>query len=130
AVEMEAVALAAQRRGDKDLKAMKDALKDCRTAAAQQDMVRFAEADRRFHTLVVEATANPVLIGLYAELSDVLLTTMRELAPFGELKSQGRLHNLIYDAICEQNAVTARKHLRAHLHETERRLHEALLGSE
>jgi GntR family transcriptional repressor for pyruvate dehydrogenase complex len=129
AMEMEAVGLAAERRNDADLKAMRAALKACRDAVARKDMVRFAQADRKFHTLVVEATANSVLVGLYGELSDVLLTTMQELAPLGDLESAGHVHDLIFQAILDKNPAAARRALRTHLNETERRLHKALKGS-
>jgi GntR family transcriptional repressor for pyruvate dehydrogenase complex len=126
AMEMEAVSLAAERRTDDDLKAMRDVLKTCRAAVAQKDMERFAEADRSFHTLVVRAAGNPVLIGLYGELSDVLLTTMQELAPLGDLDNPGHVHDQIFDAILERKPAAARKALRTHLAETQRRLNRAL----
>ncbi|MFC5745014.1 FadR/GntR family transcriptional regulator [Actinomadura rugatobispora] len=70
--EVEAARLAAARRTEADIAAIGDALarRDATWAAGAH--AEFVEADLEFHTAVVEATHNRVLIELYRDFSAVL----------------------------------------------------------
>ncbi|XVQ10928.1 FadR/GntR family transcriptional regulator [Spirillospora sp. CA-255316] len=70
--EVEAARLAAARRTEADIAAISDALarRDATWAAGAH--AEFVEADLEFHTAVVEATHNRVLIELYRDFSAVL----------------------------------------------------------
>lgn len=70
-VEVQAARLAALRRTDEDITAMRAALEGRRAAAAAADAV-FIDADIALHAAVVAAARNPVLTDLFAEFAPVL----------------------------------------------------------
>lgn len=80
AFEVEAARLAAQRRTETDLVALRVALAARDEAWAARDVDAFVETDARFHQAVVAACHNPVLAELYVNfggsLRDALYTTI------------------------------------------------------
>ncbi|MEU2072880.1 FadR/GntR family transcriptional regulator [Streptomyces sp. NPDC013489] len=71
-VEVEAARLAALRRTDEDVAAMREALDGRRAAADGTDDAGFVDADIALHAAVVAAARNPVLTDLFAEFAPVL----------------------------------------------------------
>ncbi|MEV4256592.1 FCD domain-containing protein [Spirillospora sp. NPDC049652] len=71
-LEVEAARLAAARRTPSDLAAIADALARRDAAWAAREHSEFVEADLLFHTAVVEATHNGMLIELYRDFSAAL----------------------------------------------------------
>ena len=86
-LERDAARLAAQRRDDADVEAIEAALALRHTAGASDDRA-FVEADAAFHTAVVAATHNQVLIGLYAHLAAPLRQSVTE-----ALRVDGQAHD-------------------------------------
>lgn len=76
ALEVEAARLAAEQRDAGDIARIEAA--DARRAAAiaAADLDDFVEADLDFHTAVVEATHNSVLIELYRDFTDAVRTSI------------------------------------------------------
>ncbi|MER7518426.1 FadR/GntR family transcriptional regulator [Streptomyces sp. NPDC126499] len=70
-VEVQAARLAALRRTDTDIDAMREALAG-RRAAADGDDAGFVDADIRLHSTVVAAAHNPVLTDLFEEFAPAL----------------------------------------------------------
>ncbi|MEV0322422.1 FadR/GntR family transcriptional regulator [Streptomyces sp. NPDC050658] len=70
-VEVQAARLAAMRRTDEDITAMRAALQGRRAAAAEGDAA-FVDADIALHAAVVAAARNPVLTDLFAEFMPAL----------------------------------------------------------
>ncbi len=70
-VEVQAARLAALRRTDADIAAMREAL-DGRRAAAEGDDAGFVDADIRVHAALIAAAHNPVLADLFAEFAPAL----------------------------------------------------------
>lgn len=114
-VELEAAVLAARRRTEDDIEAMKLWLE--RMDADLSDAVRFAQDDIAFHDAVLTATRNNLLRPLYRQLRP-LLELGREISAQvpsdGRLKSQ-RGHRAIYDAIVGGDADLARVAMSEHL---------------
>ena len=71
-LEVEAARLAAARRTPDDIAAINRALEHRDATLAAGERAEFVEADLAFHTAVVEATHNRVLIDLYRDFSAVL----------------------------------------------------------
>jgi GntR family transcriptional regulator, transcriptional repressor for pyruvate dehydrogenase complex len=69
-IEVQAARLAARRRDDADLEAMRSALRDMAAEiAAGADGI---EGDRRFHRAISNAAHNPLLLQLIEQLADVI----------------------------------------------------------
>lgn len=71
-LERDAAATAARRRSTADIEAITAALAARRDALADPDRAASAAADVAFHRAVIAATHNPVLIDLYAGLSEAV----------------------------------------------------------
>jgi DNA-binding FadR family transcriptional regulator len=78
-LERDAAAAAALNRTDADVAAIRAAVEARRAACTGTDRARFAAADVAFHRAVVIATGNPVLIDLYAGLTEAVERTVSEI---------------------------------------------------
>ncbi|CAM5645449.1 GntR family transcriptional regulator [Streptomyces spiroverticillatus] len=76
-LESSAGRLAAQRRTDKDVRQLDALLARREEAWASGDAEQFVLADASLHLAVVAASHNDVLIGLYADLGDLLRDWLR-----------------------------------------------------
>ncbi|MFJ2745628.1 FadR/GntR family transcriptional regulator [Streptomyces sp. NPDC087440] len=76
-LESSAGRLAAQRRTDKDVRQLDALLARREEAWASGDAEQFVTADASLHLAVVAASHNDVLIGLYADLGDLLRDWLR-----------------------------------------------------
>lgn len=114
-VELEAAALAARRRTEEDIEAMKTSLD--RMDADLSDTGRFAQDDIEFHDAILTATRNNLLRPLYRQLRP-LLELGREISAQvpsdGRMKSQ-RGHRAIYQAIVDGDSDLARVAMSDHL---------------
>ncbi|SFA79294.1 FadR/GntR family transcriptional regulator [Azotobacter beijerinckii] len=126
-LESQAVALAARRRTQEQLEAMRRALDDYQDAlAGEQSCV---EADRRFHLLIAEATGNPYFQEIMRHLGDAIIPRNRigsvERAGV-DLTRHGYLANLEHEAILgairRQDPDAARAAMWTHLTNSRERL--------
>lgn len=128
-VEAEAAALAALRRRESDLTAMREAQARMEAAVARGEVAGSVEADMAFHRAVCEATGNSHYTALFQYLSGHLL----ELISAGRRRSvaQRRVrfdplaeHAAILAAIVDGDPEAARAAARGHVENTMRRLSE------
>ncbi|NUR86854.1 MAG: FadR family transcriptional regulator [Nonomuraea sp.] len=77
-LDLVAARLAAVKRSDDDLAAMRAALARRDTAARAGDLDAFADADADFHLLVADAAHNPLLADLYSSMRDALRESVRD----------------------------------------------------
>jgi DNA-binding FadR family transcriptional regulator len=109
-METEAAALAAMRRSEAQLAALREALDDM--LQAQQAGESTVEADVRFHRILAESSANRYFVDLQGQLGRVLSARER---PPGSFERMHREHEDIVDAIARQDADAARAAMRTHL---------------
>lgn len=130
-VESEAAALAAQRRTDRHLARMRQALD--RMAAAIEARRDAVESDLDFHRAIAEATGNPHFAQMFGHLGALLiprtrLNTARYYAGgrAAYLRRVNREHEDIFEAIERRDGEAARSAMRLHLSNSRERLRSAL----
>lgn len=126
-LETEAASLAALRRTDAHLAAMRAALDDFNTAMS--DNASCVNADIRFHLSIAEATGNPHFSDFMKHLGETIIPRARvntaKLAgdDFAQyLYRVNREHEDIYNAIRRQDPESARAAMRTHLSNSRERL--------
>jgi GntR family transcriptional regulator, transcriptional repressor for pyruvate dehydrogenase complex len=132
-VETEAAALAAQRRSDANLRAMRRALDAFAQAlSAGRDAV---EADAAFHAEIARATHNSHFVALMVAMGAKIIPRARVGAAGLDDDRQAYLrrvnaeHESIFDAVAAQDAEAARAAMRTHLaNSRERRRRAAALA--
>jgi GntR family transcriptional regulator, transcriptional repressor for pyruvate dehydrogenase complex len=130
-VEVEAAALAAQRREDRHVEGMRDAIARLAEAiAAGSDTV---EPDLTFHRLIAEATGNPHFTHLFSYLGQLLIPRTRvetfRFAPDDRqtyLHRVNREHQHIFQAIERRDVDGACSAMRMHLSNSRDRLGRAI----
>jgi GntR family transcriptional repressor for pyruvate dehydrogenase complex len=122
AIEGITARLAAERRSDADLTALRAALQAMSDAG--RDDRKYHDADVRFHHQLALATRNP-LIALVFEGIESLVREQRIRATEGR-RARGedfapihQAHRAIYDAVAKGNAAKAEHAMMAHLQQTE-----------
>lgn len=129
-LETEAAALAAERRTDAQLKALRRACDAFAAGIAKQaETIRL---DFQFHLLIAEATGNRFFKHLMEYLGTMIIPRTRvntaNLAHEDRtvyLQRVCREHDAIYDAILKGNAEAARRAMRTHLANSRERLRRA-----
>ncbi len=128
--EIEATTLAAQRRDEHDIQAMRQALDDMAQAIASGDVMAGVEADMQFHRCIARATRNEHYLSFFEFLA-VLLKRNLYVSRSRSAKHAGRgavaqqEHEKIFEAIAAGEPRLARQHARAHVENTEARLRSA-----
>ncbi|MFE0381992.1 FadR/GntR family transcriptional regulator [Streptomyces inhibens] len=126
-VEVQAARLAAVRRTDADIAAMRSALEGRRTAAAGSDDAAFVDADIALHAAVVDAAHNPVLTDLFTEFAPALRQGLIDLVALLGLRRQDPRHGdarhaALVEAVADGDGEAASRTLRAEFDETARQL--------
>ncbi|MBF3116725.1 FadR family transcriptional regulator, partial [Pseudomonas aeruginosa] len=99
-IEIEAARLAAVRRDDSDLSALREHLDASRQRYGSADLQDYIEHDVRFHQRMVDAAHNPVLSELYRYFSQVIRTSLeRTMADPQRAQPCFELHQQLLDAI-------------------------------
>ncbi len=109
ALEFQAARLAAERRTDDDLLALRQLLDARAEAAARHDARGYADADVAFHQRIVIATQNDMLIDLYRVLCDTLvhsLTARKKATEFDDVDTTAE-HEALLNAIAAADPVAA-----------------------
>jgi len=122
-VEAETAALAARHASPAQLRALEAAFE--RLAADMRENRVVSRADRRFHTLIAEASGNTafaqIVEALWAQQSRPLTARMESLfVTPGRKRDNVGEHRRILDAIRARDPVAARKAMRVHLANAER----------
>ncbi|WP_273825014.1 MULTISPECIES: FadR/GntR family transcriptional regulator [Pseudomonas] len=125
-LETQAVALAARRRTDEQLRQMRAALDEYQSLLANNDSC--VPADQRFHLLIAEATGNPYFVEILLHLGNSMIPRTRVHAAErgnADLQALGRLanqeHEAILAAIRRQDADAARAAMWTHLSNSQER---------
>lgn len=116
AIEVEAAALAAERRTPGDLRAIRRAL-DHRDAQ-RSDLESHVDADTAFHRAIVAAAHNPVLLDLFDSFTPRLREAMIEMLRIRREFGGDEDHDAHIDqagAIADRDAIAAAERSRAHL---------------
>ncbi|MFI6051178.1 FadR/GntR family transcriptional regulator [Streptomyces violascens] len=121
-MEVEAAQLAALRRNDEDLAAMKSALAGRRSAVSGSNS-EFVDADIALHAVVVAAAHNPVLTALFTEFVPALRQGLIDLVELLDLRTKEPDHSdaehaALVDAIAEGDDEAAGRTLREELRRT------------
>ncbi|MEU9111529.1 FadR/GntR family transcriptional regulator [Streptomyces sp. NPDC048483] len=126
-VEVQAARLAADRRTEADVAALRAAVEGRRTAWSGSDHAAFVDADIALHSTVVDAAHNPVLTDLFAEFVPVLRQGLIELVellglrdpdpPHGDAR-----HSELVEAVINGDGETASRTLQTELEATLREL--------
>jgi len=113
-VEVQAARLAARRRTDADIQAMRDALRDMEVSIAQGgDGI---EGDRAFHQAIAQAAHNPFLEQLTEQLAGVIdRTSEASLTTAGRPDISLHAHNAILGAIEAADEAAASDLMRQHI---------------
>ncbi len=134
-MDTEAAGLAALRRNEAQLAAMRDALDDMETGLSQGNPS--IEADFRFHFLIAQATNNPVFEDFYQYFGTTMiprtrLDTSYYLPGRGPqfLLSVNREHKRILDGIARQDQKAARNAMYKHLYNSRERLQQVSKANE
>jgi DNA-binding FadR family transcriptional regulator len=133
-LESEAAALAAARRTDADLVAMRTAL-DAGAAALTRDQAS-ARADFEFHLAIARATGNRYYGDLMEHLGAAVIprtrvdsTQLGTEPPAAYMARLSREHDAIFDAVARQDPEAARAAMRTHLVNSRERLRRAHAAS-
>ena len=117
AIEVQSARLAASRRDDADLQAMRAALEDMASQiSAGGDGI---EEDRRFHRAVAHAAHNPLLLQMTQQLAEVIdRTSAASLTLAGRPVISLEAHRRILDAIERADPTAAADAMRDHVAES------------
>ncbi|MEV0598676.1 FCD domain-containing protein [Streptomyces sp. NPDC050315] len=127
-VEVQAARLAAQRRTEADLTALRTALDARRAAAAGEGDAAFVDADISLHAAVVAGAHNPVLSDLFAEFVPALRQGLIDLLDMLSLRDRepnhgDEAHAALVEAVERGDGEAAARILQTELDETLARLH-------
>lgn len=109
AIDLQAARLAAERRTEDDLVALRAALDARAVAAAAHDAAGYADADVAFHRGIVLATQNDMLVDLYRVIGETLvqsLTLRKRATDFDDLDTTAE-HEALLAAITARDATAA-----------------------
>lgn len=108
ALELEIAKLAARRRSEEDLLAMRESLAKRREARRVNDKRSYVDADLFFHLAIAAASKNSVLTDLYFSFSNTVRDALDKLISDQELhKNQISIHEQLLAAIERQDEQAA-----------------------
>lgn len=115
-LEADAATLAAVRIDDAQLDRISKLVE---ASAAELDHVNiFLTLDHEFHTAVVEATGNPVLVGLYRSINELLIESRARTVGSRAIRQRAvNAHSEIVGALRAGDSAQAAEAVRRHLHE-------------
>ncbi|WMD19927.1 FadR/GntR family transcriptional regulator [Achromobacter seleniivolatilans] len=133
--EIEAAPLAAERRSEEDLAAMRKALRKMADAIASGDVAVGVDADMEFHRCVARATRNEHYLNFFDFLAVLLKKNLRvSRARSAKIAGRGaqaqKEHEALFAAIEKGDVELARQHARTHVDNTESRLRTAAATAE
>jgi GntR family transcriptional repressor for pyruvate dehydrogenase complex len=126
-LEVEAAGLAAARRTDGDVEAMRAAVDEMADGLSSQE--RYIAADLRFHLAVATATRNRIALRMMNAIRDLLHRALGSIYHIpGSPERSITQHRLILAAIAAGNPDAARQRMREHLLRVEHDVQDALRG--
>jgi len=128
-LEVDIAGLAAERRNEEGLSALRATLEKMR--AAGSDIAAYVDADVEFHLALANASGNQVLTDLVRIIRSLVdVWARRVLEAAGETVTSLKMHEPIVKAVVERDVVGAREAMQRHMERAERRLREAVASSE
>lgn len=116
--------MAAERRTDKQLEAMRAIFRQMQEA--RDDYEAYAEADAKFHIAVAAASGNSLLAGVLGNIASLLKAwAVRVITSAGETETSLPMHEAVLTAITDQDAAAARLAMEKHMERALRRLRES-----
>jgi GntR family transcriptional repressor for pyruvate dehydrogenase complex len=127
-LEVESAGLAALRRTDEDLEAMRGALRSMHQGLRSPE--RYVGGDVHFHLAIATATHNRMAAYMMRAIRDVLHRALLSIyhIPGSPQRSLGQ-HDLILEAVTDRRAEPARERMRQHLLRVEDDIEAALRGT-
>jgi GntR family transcriptional regulator, transcriptional repressor for pyruvate dehydrogenase complex len=121
-IDCEAAALAAERRRDVHLHAMRTAIEEMEEAlAANGRDERFIAADLRFHLATAEATGNRLIVYSMQAARDVVTRALEQVVHVPRSPESAIVeHRAVLEAVSARNPDWARNAMREHLERVER----------
>jgi GntR family transcriptional repressor for pyruvate dehydrogenase complex len=117
-LEVEFAGLAAERRSESDLEAMRAQL--LAMGEREQDPQAWAEADVAFHAAIAVATQNPLYPLLLSSIAHMLIEVRLTGIGLPDTPRRAlRHHSAIFEQIGARNAAGARRAMQEHLRESE-----------
>ncbi len=118
-VEVDVVGLAALRRNDEDLAAMRAAIDDMAAASRAKNIDGFATADLAFHQAVMNAAGNQFIRALFDPVARLMHVGRVESSESAVRRAKAlRMHRLILEAVVVSDSPAAVAAMRTHLDET------------
>ncbi|MFC5300566.1 FadR/GntR family transcriptional regulator [Azospira restricta] len=115
-IEPANAALAARRRDDDGLSALRECMAEMQQALSASDLVSAAECDLRFHLALAELSGNPALAAITQQFHAQLAHSLRlPFADRSQIWQPADEHNAILAAVAAGNAGAARKAMQQHL---------------
>jgi GntR family transcriptional repressor for pyruvate dehydrogenase complex len=117
-IEISAARLAANRRTEQDLVAMRDAILHYRIAAHANNPDEMVEADLSFHGAIVNATHNAVFISLFVSIQGLLREHRRQYVNSTETAAVDLVigeHDGIYESISVSDHKLAARRMQTHM---------------
>ncbi|THV43073.1 FadR/GntR family transcriptional regulator [Glycomyces buryatensis] len=118
-IETGAAQLAAQRRSQAHLDAMRTCVERMEAAHAKADVAAFVEADLDFHDVVLRAADNRILVAALLPLTALLAETRSETSAFADIREHAIAeHTAVIAAIESGEAIRARDAMASHMDQT------------
>lgn len=116
ALEQEAGRLAAIRRTDADIAAIKACMERCEIAAAEQHVENYVQADMELHLAVIQASHNSVLFDLYSNMMETVRSSITGVIQQFQWGSEyAQTHRALVDKIIEQDVDGATEAVKAYI---------------
>ena len=122
-IEVGTATVAAQKRTAEQLGAIEEALNDMKQAHGNQELGE--EADLKFHLAIAKGSQNTLLINLLNQVSEMMAVTMKETRRVWLYSNEITMeqlfeeHDLIFQAIRDQNEAKASQLMMIHLDNVE-----------
>ncbi|XJZ28291.1 FadR/GntR family transcriptional regulator [Bacillota bacterium Lsc_1132] len=122
-IEVGTVSVSAKKRTEDQLNEMEEALKDMKRAHGNQELGE--EADLKFHLAIAKGSQNTLLINLLNQVSEMMAVTMKETRRVWLYSNEITMeqlydeHDLIFQAIRNQDEAKASRFMMVHLDNVE-----------
>ncbi len=117
AIEPDMASLASLRASDIQIKKMEENVLNFEKVA-KYDLQQALKYDLAFHSIIAEATGNPIIIKTYEVFKDIYKGSLKEIIEQLGTECGTQYHRKILNAIRERNPELARKNMRLHLAST------------
>ncbi len=122
AIEIACAPLAAERRTDKQMDVIRELWSNCRAAAAENNLTRFAATDTDFHTKIIEASNNSMFVSAYRFASPLIREAISAVLAVGKLNSMRDFHDELVRAIDRKDPKAALRSVKENFGEATARL--------